>query len=366
MLPFHKRNRSSSVIEIDSADIEPVELPRVLPPTPRVTMRPQITFVRKDDDERTMLMPEKRRSSAPPPPARVETRVPSVRVPPLGALPKFGPSLSMSDEVTLVRPGTRRSLLSMKAVPAANRMSINSMMREELASQLEPSKAASKPLTDVAAPRANASDSVPAMAMSAADSSATVLVRQPNNGRPTAVWAMALLALGLFGGLLTSMVTRNEIAAAPVQAAAPRHNEVAPTNVVAAVQAPIVQQQVPATIADALGTPANTACGVDPAPSPPPNPTTKATAIAMSAPAPVADKADAKPEVKPAAKPAIVAHARPAAPAAPKSDVVVAAVAKPAPKPAVTAPKKALGDDMEQANAADALARAQLEAALNR
>ncbi|WP_330614593.1 hypothetical protein, partial [Clostridioides difficile] len=60
------------------------------------------------------------------------------------------------------------------------------------------------------------------------------------------------------------------------------------------------------------------------------------------------------------------AHARPAAPAAPKSDVVVAAVAKPAPKPAVTAPKKALGDDMEQANAADALARAQLEAALNR
>ncbi len=359
MLPFHKRIRSNSVTEIDTADIEAVELPKVSPPSPRMTMRPAIKFAK--DDERTMLMPEKRRSSAPP--ARVEVRVPSVRMPPLGALPQFGPSFSMTDEVTMVRPGSRRSLLTMKAAPAP-RMSINSMMREELASQLEPSKVCGKPLNDVGVSSARASESVPAMAMTAADASSTVLVRNPG-GRPTAVWAMALLGMGLFGGLLTSIVTRNELApsAAAVQGAAPARQDVAANNA-AAVQAPIVQQQIPAAIADALGTPSTPACGVDPV-APPPNPTAKATAVAAWTPAPAVEK----PEIKPTPRVAVARVARPAPAPAVKSDVVVAVVAKPAPKPAAAptpAPKKALGDDMEQANAADALARAQLEAALNR
>lgn len=351
MLPFHKRVRNS-VYEIDAAELEPVDLPPVRPPNARPG-RPVIEFAR--DDERTLLLPEKRRSSAPPP--RTELRFP--RVPAMGALPKFSPSLSMSDEVTMVRPGSRRSLLTMKAAPAqAPRMSIGSMMREELASSLEPSTLPSAPVT---VEPARSSESVPAIAMSAADASAaTVLVRNTNHGRPTAVWAMALLALGLFGGLLTSVVTRNELAQqqqAPTQAAQPQQAHVNDT--VAVVQAPIVQQQLPAAIADALAP--STACGVDPVPAPPTNPTAKATAVAVAAPpAPVVE---AKPVV--ASAPAKVVRSIPkAAPAvaAPKPDVV--AVAKPAKPAPVT--KKALGDDMEQANAADALARAQLEAALNR
>ncbi len=349
MLPFHKRIRSNSVTEVDLADIELVDLPKVSAPSPRFTVRPAIKFA-SHDDERTMLMPEKRRSTAPP-----AARIPSVRVPPMGMLPNFGPSLSMTDDVTQVRPGARRSLLTMKAAPA-HRMSINSMMREELASQLEPAMV----------PPARASESIPAMAITAADaSSATVLVRNNAAGRPTAVWAMALLAMGLFGGLLTSMVTRNELAAsaAPVQAAAPARQDVV-ANSAAAIQAPIAQREIPAAIADALGTPSTPACGVDPVPAPRPTPTAKAIAVAAWTP-PVVDKPEIKPEIKPTPRVTVARVARPAPAPAVKSEVVVAAVAKPAPKPATNA-KKALGDDMEQANAADALARAQLEAALSR
>ncbi len=369
MLPFNKRPRSS-VYEIDPSELEPVDLPPVSAPPSARFARPAISFSR-NDDERTLLLPQKRSSSAPPP--RVEVRMP--RIPGFNALPKFTPSVSVSDEVTMVRPGPRTSLLSMKANPVAAgfgqspRMSIGSMVREELTSSLAPEGgrrelASRLEPTDIA-PQKEASQSVPAMAMPISDASGATVLTRNHYGRPTAVWAMALLALGLFGGLLTSVIaTRGDVAKQDVVRADIQH-------AAAQVQAPAASPQQgaapPAVVADAVQAQAPS-CGVDPL-LPPTNPTAKATAIVAPPIAPTF--ANAAPIAKPiVAPPARVTTYVPAAkpvvaskPVAPKADAVaIAAPAKAAPRTS----KKALGDDLEQANAADALARAQLEAALNR
>lgn len=396
MLPFHKR-LASSEYTLDTDDLEPVSLPPVSTPPSFRPARPNIRIAARDDDERTMMVPSSRRTPAPQmaPSARSQAlRMPKIPM-------SFVPRISVSDEeVTLVRPGMRSTgtLLTMRAdaQPASHspRVEIAAMVRDELASKLEPRETAagtSEIKLDAAVPSAAQSQeirSVRALDVASDPPAATITTRTRLGGaRPTASWAAALVALGVFAGLVTAMVARGETplasaaqaqmvaeVKAPVAnvAAAQQGSGALPPVIAAALKAPAQQQAAPSCAAPELAPVA--VATANPVP-------TVVAAAAVVAPAPEVKQAapDLKPayaavDVKPASKP--VAYVAPVAKpvvhaAAPKVDSApaIAAAPTPAPKPAALAkskPSKATGDDMEQASAADALARAQLEAALSR
>jgi hypothetical protein len=184
-------------------------------------------------------------------------------------------------------------------------------------------------------------------------------------GRPTASWAMALVAMGVFAGILTAVVTgggASSIAQAGAAFVDPSRAAIAqemPKMVAAAapirVEAPVVAAVVAPVVA--------------PAPSP------------YYAPAPL-ETATPKPEPVVAVKPAAVearvvvrapSPARTAAPTAaastPASAPAPVAQAVAVAKPAVAkTPKSVKGEaaaaDLESANQADKLARQQLEQSL--
>jgi hypothetical protein len=307
--------------ELDSDELEDLQPARVRS-TLAFPHRPEVSF-RDESDERTMMMPARRstRSLSSPAPAAFRR-----------------PERSFSDEVTALRPSVSASgnLLAMRAQP-----------RRQSALAAAPSQ------PEVVVPRAEASQSGPlAMVVNTDALASTALVRLAA-GRPTATWAAALVALGLFAGLVGSLVMRTSDRALPAAAAAAPAIEMAQPIRFAAVQAPAPVAAAPVQ-----------------APAP----------VVVESPAPVAAAPVAAPVV--VESPAPVAAAPVAA--APVSKVVVqavpvvrsAAVSKPvvAAAPAYKAPaaqaahkaSKPSGDDFEQASAADALAKAQLEAALNR
>jgi hypothetical protein len=109
MLPFHKRSRVNSSIEIGADELEAIELPPVRPPSVRPSGFPAVkrAYVTVDDDEMTIVRSDKRISSAPPP--RVAVRMPVI--PKAPARPRFD-----EDEPTQLAPGSSsRPLLSMSA-----------------------------------------------------------------------------------------------------------------------------------------------------------------------------------------------------------------------------------------------------------
>jgi hypothetical protein len=194
---------------------------------------------------------------------------------------------------------------------------------------------------------------------------ATVVLK----GRPTASWAMALVAMGVFGGILTAVVTGGG-GASIVQAGAAF---VDPSRAASAQEMPKV-----AAAAAPIRVEEKIAAAPVAAPYYPP---------AVIEPARFETKVEPKPEpvaVKPAAPTTVVRAwqppARTAAPTptpVPQPVVVAAPTPKPAPvaaepkpeKPAkvAAAPKPAKGQaaaDLESANQADELARQQLEQSL--
>ncbi len=412
MLPFNKRRGSE--IEIQPDEVEPVQLPpvrppsirpaagvapsrstssfppaamssqhRLPPPSPpsvrpsapsaRPSARPPISFrPPADDNERTLFVAEKQ-------PRRTldlrQPKVPNFDEP--SVMVTSSPRDSFSDdEATRIHPNSSRSVLSMSAPISSRRLPEDSSGR--VRSDVPPPPPPSS--VRVEEPRSAAAVDMSMTVGAGASQSQQVTSRNGklNPGRPTAVWAAALVAVGVFTGLAAALVARggsdsvvtasaalidpsqgqpqvvaNAANAAPVQNAAPVVN----------AQGAATQQQVAQAVSQALQPAASCAADV--------TPTAKAADTKVAA-APVAIAEPKAPEPKVAAVVAPPPAPKPAAAPAAKPVIqqpkVAAAAPPPAPKPAAApAPKPAKGgSDAESAAAADALAKAQLEAALGR
>ncbi len=405
MLPFHKRSgRSDEVEDLKSEDIDiiaiarpglrvptPLPPPRPLPtPMPPPSVRPPSSRPRVMEsltDEVTCLMPAK--SLTLPPPPRSSARP--------GAFADADDSSR-----TLLRTGPSSAPASYAPAAPSSGRQLGTLPPQTLSPR-------ALPYAGVAIPPAAGmpmgfQHMIPAAPPSVApvsyglarggsdprlDPPGTVITTRTKllTGRPTLSWGAALVALGVFAGLVTAVLARGDgdslvdatasfvdpshakAAAAPaVDLHAPTLQPMAPATQPMAPVAPVVAPQVAAMPAAAPMAPA-------------------AMPVAAAAPAPesaaVAPMAYAHPaETKPAPekiekkdppKPAAVA-----APAAPPARVAAAAPAarpmpmptpkadKPAPAEKVAAEKPAKHgkDDIASAKEAKALADAQLEASL--
>ena len=367
MLPFHKRARANSIIEIGTEELEAVELPNVRPPSVRPgafasvrpssgPMFPQSQSRRYNDydaEEMTVVRMDKRVSTSPPP--RVElapTRIPYS--PP--------PRFDRDDEPTQAYPHSSRPLLSMES------RSPRSVIVDQTHETVPPpvsSRLLPEPPRSAAAVDAASSAHVRALDMTASLSGSTDISKLR---RPTMGWATALVAVGVFAGIITAFVARGEGLATAAAFIDPSHQVTADVSKAAGAQ---VQAQPQAAVESQLKPGAGTVV----VQSKPAAPSCDANAV----PAAKVEKETAKVEVapvvakveKPVEKPVahyvapVVHHVEVQREAAP-------VVAQAAPPPAITKPavvkpaKHASGNDMESANAADALAKAQLEAALSR
>jgi hypothetical protein len=361
MLPFHKRARVNSSIEIASDDLEPIELPPVRPPSVRPGAFTPKASPRYDfsEDEMTVVRMDKRVSTSPPP--RVELQV--QRMPRPAQMPSF--ARYADDEPTQMHVSSSRPLLSMSA-PPSSRVLVAHEVPPPPASHLRVDE---PPRSAVAVDAASSAD-VRAVDLSMTSSlSGSTDLR--NLRRPTMGWATALVALGVFAGIITAFVARGEGLATAAAFIDPSHAVTADVAKAVAAQPP----QNPVAMAAGAAMPQPQAVTQKPA-----APACNADAVAP-VPAKVeakveAPKVEAKVEAKVVAakvekpEPKVVAHY--VAPARHVEAVVrePAQVAVATPPPAITKPAgKAArhgGDDMESASAADALAKAQLDAALSR
>jgi hypothetical protein len=262
-------------------------------------------------------------------------------------------------------------------------------------------------------------DSVPPMALSATvppsrrEALGTLITARTriSPGRPTMVWAAALVAMGVFVGLASAVVARGD-ADSLVQATAAFVDPARAGGTRASAALPIAADVAPAPAPIALAAPVAQQTGyLGPTPSPSPSPevvkpaspisstvdvhadrgsSERASTVSFIAPGTHSTVGSAVVTVAPAihhtapAAPKPVAAPAPAAPetststklasndAAPPAKEVVHEVKEskpsataPTPKAAKTHTKHAASDDdVESASAADALARAQLEASL--
>jgi hypothetical protein len=216
----------------------------------------------------------------------------------------------------------------------------------------------------VTGPRAN--DSARWDAPPIAHNTATELVLK---GRPTASWAMALVAMGVFAGILTAVVTGGgasslvQAGAAFVDPSRAAAANIADAPRAAAAPAPVEAKVAPLALPAPYDAPASTiAPKVEATPTPAtPEPVavkTVAPVVAAKPAAPVAAAPIARPQPRPVAAPQPIA-------AAPKP--VLQEVRRPKALPAApTEPKtgKAGAADLASAAQADELARQQLEQSL--
>lgn len=372
MLPFNKRPRSE--IEIQPDEIEAVQLPPVRPPS----MRPSAGL-----SSRPLPAPSPSvRPSAPPPRASVPAPKPSR--PPIS----FRPVASDEEHTTFMADkAPRRQTLDLRqpTIPSNRAPRIESFGDEE-ATRLHPSNS-SRSLISMnvgTAQRLVADDSsghVPAVSASvipeapkssaAVDMSMTTMATRPRgHGRPTAIWAAALVAIGVFTGLASTLVARGGSDALVASSAALIDPSLAAGNIAAggAVKTTQPAQQV------APVQPVVAAAGIAAAPAAASCADTVATTakvepkVVVAEPKIVAEPkvADAKAAAVVVPPPHVAAAVAPKPYVAPMSKPVVTSA--PAPKPVVAStPKPATGkSDLDSASAADALAKAQLEAALNR
>jgi hypothetical protein len=279
-------------------------------------------------DSVTRMMPSRMASDMPPPPSSK----PASSKPAKSIRPNV--SFRPSSEVTTYRPLAAPA----DGTPVAASVSDADRVKAQIKA-VRAARAAEKAVREA--------DTDPRVDPPASSVTAGIIIK----GRPTGSWAMALVAMGLFGGLLTAVLARGD-----------------GDSIVAAGAAFVDPgQAAQITAAHALQ------------PFQPPTETT-----ATQAPS-VADTREIVPtvvvapvvETKMIAKPAPVAAARPVAPkvAAPAAEKPVAAITPAAaPKPVVAAappapkapakPKAPATDNMASAAAADALAKAQLESSL--
>jgi hypothetical protein len=366
MLPFHKRARANSIMEIGSEELEAIELPNVRPPSVRpgafASVRPSSApmFRRRydsyDAEEMTVVRMDKRVSTSPPPRMQLHQEVPRI---PYSPPPRF----DRDDEPTQAYPS--RPLLSMHAHHSPRSVIVDQTHETPpppVSSRVLPESPRSAAAVDAAS---SAHVRAVDMSMTASLSGSTDISRLR---RPTMGWATALVAVGVFAGIITAFVARGEGLATAAAFIDPSHQVTA--DVVKASNAMGAQpQQVQAQPADTQLKPGAGTVVVQSKPAAP-------SCDANAAPVAKVEKETAKVEAPVAKVEKPVVHVAYVAPVAHHVEVqheapaVVAQVAAPPPaitKPAVVKPAKhASGNDMESANAADALAKAQLEAALSR
>ncbi len=342
MLPFHKRSRANSSIEIGDDEVEAIELPRVRPPSvrPSYVMRPQLSFARNDDEEMTVIRMDKRPSSSPPPSSRSLQDVRIPRNPP----PSF--ARYDSDEPTMLHPSSSsRPLLSMSSFPPPPSSRV-----------LDDSP---RPSAAVDASASSAQRAVDLSMTSSSSGSADLSqLRRPSMG-----WAAGLVVAGVFAGIVGAFIARGEGLAAAASLVDPSQHVTADVSRVAAPAQVETKHAEAAPIALAAGVatpqpvsqtqkPAAPSCNVDATPVAP---------VAKVESPKVVERVVERvaPPVQRVAPPPVTRHAEPAQ--------VAAAAPPPAiTKPAARAASRRGGDDMESASAADALAKAQLDAALSR
>lgn len=447
MLPFTKRpNRPEDSEVVDSGEIEVVRVAPSAPPargggTGRTMSaptsqrypappsdRPRV-FERSGDDEMTTVMASKRGSSFPP----ASAQAPRSTTRPRGR--------GEDDESTMLRPMTPAQSFSPRPPPSARSVPPPAMVRP--ASFVPPPPPASNgyglhiqtPPTmlghtaipaeiraqALASVRAHQSGQVGALPynMPSPPVSGTIPPAPPSDpfinppatvittrtrvliGRPTMSWAAALLAMGVFVGLVTAVVARGDadsILDATASFVDPAHSTARAAAASQPVQAlpalatlPIAPPAAapiapPVAVAPAAMAPASI---LPPASTPPSAPVQPATPVQAYAPTPpvaqplppipLTDSRVGDPTKTVAANDLPSANAAPEKPkpvayVAPKPETRYVAprayarpaAAAPAPRPAAAraARKAAAAADDEGAAAADKLAREQLEAAL--
>jgi hypothetical protein len=375
MLPFHKRARANSSIEIGTDEFEAIELPHVRPPSVRPSAfiaapagRPMYSF--NDEEEMTVIRPDKRQSSAPPRHAGRSSQMPRIPAPP--PAPRFDddswrrPAFDGSDdEPTMLLTSSSRPLLSMSArnvivEPEAYNQEIPPPPPSSRARVTEPPQSA-------AAVDANASGVLRDLSMTSSLADSTD-VRRMRGGRG-AVFGAGLIAVGVLAGLVVAFVARGEGIAAAAALIDPSHTVTA--DVAKAV--PATQSQAMAPGAAVTQQQASDKAGAG---------SCNADAVAAAVVAKVEAhgtqhmEVSAPPkavEAKPIVSAPVVAYAAPRAvvhhveqPREPAQVAVAAVAAPPPPVVAKPAAKTTKRDEMESASAADALAKAQLEASLSR
>jgi hypothetical protein len=340
------------------------------------------------DDEPTRMVP---RSTGPVRHAWAPAERPTPYAP-SRATPHVSPSRD-DDEATIVRASTISPFPSARAAEARARAAKVSGAQDPISP-----------------------DSIPPMSMPAhgnrGNAVGTVITnRVRGQGRPTAMWAAALVAMGLFAGLASSVLARGDAdsiidatasfvdparaggtrASAPaaaaqvavVSVAAPAPSPISGAVTGAAVSGPagFVPALVPAFVPSGAtaAAPASNPVASNPAP-PPSTGATAATGATVSAndlpiahPAPaaarVAQRAAVRHLTRTPAK-VVATHQEAKEAKEPAAEAADAPEAKPEPKPAKVAKAakgakgRATDDDVAAAAAADELARAQLEAAL--
>ncbi len=354
MLPFHKRSRVNSSIEIGTDELEAIELPQVRPPSsrPSYIARPSISFAHhNDDDEMTVIRMDKRLSSSPPPSSRsLSMQVP--RFPRSAPVPSFERPRYDHEDVTLLHPHS-----SSRSLP------FNGTLRS--ASEIPPPP--SSRLLEEAPRSAVAVDAASSSLQRAVDLSMSVSSVNDLSKlrRPTMGWATGLVVAGVFAGIIGAFLARGEglaAAASLVDPSAQSHVAADVSHVAQTqnVQAQPVQVQAPIAIAAGAAAPPQQASQKPAAPSCNADATPAKVEVKEAAPKIVVERVveHVAPVVHYAAPPPVVHRSEP---------TTVAVAAPPAvTRPAAVRASARKGDDMESASAADALAKAQLDAALSR
>jgi hypothetical protein len=338
VLPFTKRAaRSDEPSElINSGDLPVGDAPVVsrgsLPPPP--ASRPRV-FARSSpgDEEMTTLMPRKGMTFS----AR-----PSAPVTP-DPMPKL--TTSRPPRPMLEEPPTRQFVM-----PSAPPPSVSPVAGPARPSPapigVQHGRASLKPQPVPGAATGTKSD--PQI-----DPPATVITARTRiiAARPTMSWAAALIAMGVFVGLVTAVVARGD-ADTLIDAAASFVDPSGTHAAAGSIEVSSVQtkaEEPPTTLGAGLDTllPAAPAIPV------------------VAVPEPAASPLPPRPAPAPVAYAAPVRRAwHPARPVAHEERVAAITAPKPAAAPKAANKVKATDDDVESASAADALAKAQLEASL--
>jgi hypothetical protein len=265
VLPFHKRSRMSSSIEIGTDELEAIELPAVRPPS----VRPgafRRSFASFSDDEMTVVRLDKRVSTSPPPRAAVVMpRIPQNLAPRFDDYAVREPAPPprrrwADDEPTILRPSSR-PLLAMSTPPRnvivdepprAPRPRPQAYAYHEVPPP--PSPASSRAVED--APRSTAAVDASAssshmrpidMSMTASLSGSTDIrrMRGSNMGR-----ALGLVAVGVFAGLVCAFAARGDGLSSIASLVDPSHVTADVANAVGAQpQAPVAVVALPGAAA---------------------------------------------------------------------------------------------------------------------
>ena len=391
MLPFNKRSRMSSAIEIGTEELEAIELPQVRPPSVRPGVQQHRPTFASFEDEMTIVRPDKRVSTSPPPRANViMPRIPQSYAPRFDdSYPRYEREAAAyerrrraDEEPTMLHPSStsQRPLLSMSS-PHVRSVIVEEEQRPRRRHHHHevppPAPASSRAVVTEEPPRSSAAVDASASSshMRAVDMSMTASLSGSTDVRkmrPSFGWAAGLLAVGVFAGLVAAVAAKGDGLSSIASLVDPSH-VTADVSHAAGAQ----PQQAPMTVAPLPGAAAPQAVSMKPA-----APSCNADAVAPAAKPAVQAQPVAK-AAEPVQKEVVVVKAEPkqvvavAAPVwhpapvvhhvdAPPPVVHEHHAAPPAAPVAHAVSHRHHGDEMESASAADELAKAQLDAALTR